>query len=548
MDNTGANNQTPRDGQPKLPENNTPPKRVIRTYQSDLAKLHKELPQDLKKEEKEKAPKKEVAKPPKTPPAKVLPPKQNDVELQNRMLSKEEETHYVEEIHPTDHIELRKEDMLSKEDFGSSTPTPPQPPTPPKPRPMPAPKPLPKKEDPIVIKEEGSAPQQNLFASIMAWLLGGTGNDTPKKPAPSNPVPPVEPKKLESIPVIPKVEKKEAPEPVTEVPPAAPAMPAPPLPPQPAKEPSSSLFSAPKPKAPPLPPKPVAPPIPPRQELRAEDIKPASPIKTYTSDARKGIKDRKETPLSVLAKQQDTKKAPPKREVPKKKSSLPLIAGAVGLIILGIVLVGGTFAYLSSPEEPTQTTPRVVTPVFAESRTKVSASNTPTLRDLSPLISQVETPQGNALVHITFAKPGEVGEEIIPFSEILLRSDVPGTLSRSVYPQSMLGVFGTAKEPVMILAVSSFERSFKGLLSWEDTMSTTLAPLFGPLETTATSTTTPAYVEAFVDEELETTDVRILYDATGNTHIVYGFITPEIVFITKTKATFLELTDRIVRE
>lgn len=545
MDTTGANNQTPRDGQPKLPENNTPPKRVIRTYQSDLAKLHKELPPELKKEGQGKSPKKEHPEPANIPPKNVLPPERSDVELEARKLSQEEETHYVEEIHPTDHIELRKEDTLTKEDFESIQKAPPQPPVTraPAPRPVAPPKPLPRKEDPIVIKEESSAPQQNLFASIMTWLLGGTGNDAPQAPKQKATPPTPTPKKLESIPVIPKVEKKEIPPPVVETP----KVPTPPLPPQPSKKPSASLFSAPKPKAP-EPPKPVAPPMPPRPEIREEDIKPASPIKTYTSDARKGIKERKETPLSVLAKQQDTKKAPPKRETPKKKSSFPLIAGAVGLIILGIVLVGGTFAYLSGPEEPQPTTPRVVTPVFAESRTKVSATNTPTLRDLSPLISQVETPLQNTLIHITFAKPGEVGEEIIPFSEILLRSDVPGTLARSVYPQSMLGVFGSNKEPVMILAVSSFERSFKGLLSWENTMSTTLSPLFGSLGTTSTSTTTPPYVETFVDEELETTDVRILYDATGSTHIVYGFITPEIVFITKTKDTFLELRDRIVRE
>jgi len=112
----------------------------------------------------------------------------------------------------------------------------------------------------------------------------------------------------------------------------------------------------------------------------------------------------------------------------------------------------------------------------------------------------------------------------------------------------MLGVYGDAKEPVLVLAVTSFERSFKSLLSWEDEMPSAFAPLFGDLDTTVISTTTPAYIQNFIDEEIETTDARILYDAGGNTHIIYGFVTPNILFITKTKDTFVDLTDRIVRE
>ncbi len=289
--------------------------------------------------------------------------------------------------------------------------------------------------------------------------------------------------------------------------------------------------------------------LPPQPVKRPEDFKAPSPISTYTSDARKGIKKRKETPLSVLAKQQDSKKAEPKRRSAKKKTSTPIIVTAVALLVLGIGVVAGAFYFLNQGTAPVATPTRVVTPVFAEDRTRVSASAVPDLQDLEDLLASVPAPFANTLTHVTFSAPTEAGSEVIPFSDVLLRiSEVPGTLARSVYPQSMLGVYGDAKEPVLVLAVTSFERSFKSLLSWEDEMPSAFAPLFGDLDTTVISTTTPAYIQNFIDEEIETTDARILYDAGGNTHIIYGFVTPNILFITKTKDTFVDLTDRIVRE
>lgn len=572
-------------GQPKLPgDNPKPPKRVVRTYQEDLARMSKNLsPEELKKQsskEKEqpkkkeglvtppKPPKKEdVTKPPEPQPAPKpepapLPPQES--------LDAETKKHYVEEIRDTESIEISKDDAFTKEDLEhvsamlDKKPAP-RPATPKAPMPKPVPMPAPKKEQPAVIMEDASAPQQNIFARIMAWLLGGTGNDTPQAPQTQAPQPVAPPKKLESIPVVPKAperteepiapKKEEAPKPPTPEPapapkPApepkpeprpAPTPPSPPLPQQEAPK-KNPLFAAPQPREE----KPIAPITPPRPERRPEDIPAPSPLQTYTSDAREGISKQKATPLSVLAKQQDAKKAPPKKQQPKKPSPLPLIAGGIALMVVGIGIVIGTYAYLQPAPAPQPTSPRIVTPVFAEDRVRVSANGTPTISAIGNLLSDVPAPSGDTITHITFT---DNTGALIPFSDVLLNSNgVPGVLARAVYPQSMFGVYGPTKEPVAVLAVSSFERSFRSLLSWEDEMAGTLAPLFGTLNTTQVGTTTPQFVPEFLDEEVGPTDTRILYDAAGNPHIIYGFIDANLLFITKSKEAFESLRERIVRE
>lgn len=569
--------------QPQIPEPTKTPKRVVRTYQEDLARMSKDL--NIEVDQKNEKPKKKkglVTPPkPKTPaPAPKKPevpkptqaPTLQEAVLEETNIGAEEKKHYVEEIQATDSIDLDAEassftqaDLDHVGNLGKKQ----------APKPTPAPKPLPKKEmapkpktpEPIVVTENASAPKQNFFGGVMAWLLGGDGSENQPAQAPEPaPLPKAittPPKKLEGVPVVPNVPKKEEePEPPAKPQPAPAPQEPQELPPikeeKPLPKPSSNLFAPPAPKAP-EPPKPVVMPKPeptpipapqplPLPEKPKTEFKAPSPITTYTSDARKGIKQQKETPLSVLAKQQDAKKAPPKKQQPKK-SGTPVLVLATAFLLLGVGAIVGAYFFLQSDPTPVATPQRVVTPVFAENRTKVSATATPRLDDLNELVQMVSTPAPETLTHITFQAPGELGPELIPFSEILLASnEVPGTLARAVYPQSMFGVYGDTKEPVLVLAVTSFERSFKSLLSWESDMSEDLAPLFGTLNTERIATSTPPYIEAFVDEEIETTDARILYDAVGDTHLIYGFITPNILFITQTKETFIELADRIVRE
>lgn len=540
--------EEPNSKQPQIPETNKTPERVVRTYQGDLAKIGKSVQVPL--ETKEQPVQKNQAPTPSTEGLKV-PPQREAVEFPKQEIEEETKTHYVEEIQTTDSIDLNDTDSFTKKDIDSIGAVPPKPKAPAPTAPV-------QKEVPKVTTKETSEPKKSFVSSAFAWLMGGTGDGgvtirAPKEEAPSI----IPPKKLEGVPVIPNVSAKKAAL-EKQVQPAAPqppeTKPAPELEPEiphqvvltqkeEAPKPSNSLFAPPQEVKREEAPAVSLPPQPPRTEFKE-----AQPLSTYTSDARRGIKEQKHTRLSVLASQQDSKKAPPKKLKPKK-SSMPIIVTSVILVVLGAGVVGGALFFLRTETAPVSTPQRAVTPVFAENRTNVTASATPTIEDLQNLLLSVNAPAPNTLSHVTFSSVTNGATEIIPFSDILLNtSAVPGTLARTAYPQSMFGIYGETKEPVLVLAVTSFERSFKSLLTWEDKMSETLAPLFGSLNTLQVGTTTPEFIQKFVDEEIETTDARILYDAAGDTHIIYGYITPNILFITKTKETFIDLTNRIVQQ
>ena len=565
--------------QPQIPQPPKNPERVVRTYQSDLAKMSKEMEVPLEKEKSEKKKPEGLVTPAQKPEKKPKKERGEKVELETRPLEEELKRHYVEEIQATDTVEIRDEDILSKEELqpvAAATPSAPQPAA---------------KQNAVIVTEEASSPKKGVVGSVFAWLMGGTGREEVVQDAPAQ----APPQTFKTTAVIPKVtpppkppsappQKKVAPippQPAAKAPPVPedlPIAPEPPKIPKPKQEEKPAPIEVPKvPDTPPAPtiriPKPsqeisknplFAPPkeisqpekrtiptpapepipVPPKPP---EDLPIPSPITTYTSDARKGIAKRKETRLSVLAKEQDAKKLPPKKQ--QRSSPVPLVATAVVLIVLGIGALTVTAFFLNQETAPIATTPRVVTPVFAEDRVRVSASETPSLENTQEAFEAVPTPLPNTLTHITFASSGEIGQQTIPFSDILLQSEnVPGIFARAVYPQSMLGVYGDQKEPVLILAVTSFERTFRSLLSWENTMPQTLEPVFGPLNETRIGTSTPPFIPVFIDEEVETTDTRILYDAQGSTHLIYGYVTPNILFVTKTKETFIELTERIVRE
>ena len=565
------------------------PKRVVRTFQSDMARVQGEsglgektgAPSSVdapaqKPPETRGAPVptvKKVAPQPAqkspTPPQAPTQPRQEAKRSAETVFapptpqSKEERKHYVEELQATEEpFDVDRE---------SRVPDAPQPPTQ-------GITPPPRVPDMRVSFEEGSREKKGFFSTIVSFLLS-TGKDSPATgaqprpkskesrvlvptltrregivPAPARTqLPSVsevrkqqvareeqkkEPQSLpERMPATP--QKEQVREPVrTEVPQGRKAPPA-----------SASLFKAPAPKsAAPQPapaPLPASTPVPLAPVSTSTPLPSASPLKTYAYDARDTVTKHESSRLSALAKEEDRRKAP---SPTRKKSSLPALIGSGALVFGGVLAVIIAFM-VTGGESETPPPPRVITPVFADTRVRVSASSVPRISHLEPLLLSVTAPREGTLTHVIF-ETQDTPVLSFPFSEVLMASPtVPGELSRSVYPQSMLGLYGEAKEPVMVLAVSSFERSFRSMLSWESTMDESLSVLFGPLVTdTESATSTPAFRKQFVDVVTRTYDTRILYDAEGAPHLTYGFPRDTILIITKTPETFLRLVDRLSPE
>ena len=110
--------------------------------------------------------------------------------------------------------------------------------------------------------------------------------------------------------------------------------------------------------------------------------------------------------------------------------------------------------------------------------------------------------------------------------------NAPGSFVRGLGTHTM---FGSVGEPFIILQSTNFDVAFAGMLSWERTMSTDLAPLFGE----------PLVTMAFTDALTSNRSIRILKDASGKEHIVYGFVNKNLIVVTTSTEALSKVISRI---
>lgn len=561
------------------------PKRVIRTYQQDLANAsgNVQSSQTAQQNPKDKEVSKEKAPNPKTSSAEELPenlpgagdqiknmklpPTKESVEQKTKPapksgpkpLSPEERgtMHSIEELHVASARSVPKRKPGLEDTYIPPTP---------KPEPKPTPEPM---QEPVIIEEESE--QQGGF---MEWLREFFGITSPQKDTE------YEPRILEEHETGKHVEEKPMPAPKPEsisqseakkpepLPEALqqPIPPAPKPPSLPTQAPVPEPVPAPKPKPTPPAPKPAAAPIPraPRPVSEIPKEKPApkpaplpkpekpappkrdaeSPLHTYTTDANR--KGRTQSRLELIAAEQDAGRAPRVEQ----KRQVPIVLISIVLFILGAGLLLGAFLMLRSPEPVVDAPPRVVTPAYSDERVRVVTTDVPTISQLAPLLREVPNPGEDAFVHITI----DAGSLISLNTIFTATNGVPGTLSRTILPQSMFGLYGEDGEPAFLLVVTSYERALKGMLAWERTLLDTVEPLYGDIATvpvtvgTTTPESTDPIVPSFTDRILGDFDVRMVEDANGLSYVLYGFVRPDVLLITQTPEAFAELARRILAE
>ncbi len=120
----------------------------------------------------------------------------------------------------------------------------------------------------------------------------------------------------------------------------------------------------------------------------------------------------------------------------------------------------------------------------------------------------------------------------------------PDILLRNTDPMSTIGIThaGDETRAFFILNVSSYERTFAGMLQWEPTMPYDLAILY-PVYTTDSSTT-PA-TSGFIDEVVASHNARAYKDGSGKTVLIYGYATPSELIIARNEDAFTLLLSRL---
>lgn len=352
--------------------------------------------------------------------------------------------------------------------------------------------------------------------------------------------------------ILSRLRAKVQPEPAVAQPAPAPFVPAPPPP-----EPLAQAFPATRPPEVQLPAS-TAPSqaFPFRQQPQPAPI--ASDLHTFKSDFADHIDSQNASKFSVLAAQGDSKdtRAPqPAVLKPKQQNRWPLIAGATLLILLGVGGLGGAAYWFITKTAGAPTPFEVPSLIFADEKVEVTGTG-PALATAIAQVAHQTSVNGNVIVtYETSATSSKSGIIKTPVASGILIRDLfdaaPDILTRNIDDTSTMGVVdgGDTTAPFFILRVSSYERTFAGMLGWEATIATDLATLYPASPSAAAAangSSTPLIGNGrFIDEVVSNHDVRAIKDPAGNTVLLYGYRDKQTMIIAHDEAAFTILLDRL---
>jgi hypothetical protein len=316
------------------------------------------------------------------------------------------------------------------------------------------------------------------------------------------------------------------------------------------------------------PPAPVQAPVTPQA---AAPRRAAEPLHTYGRDFGDKVAQDKASAFAVYAADADRGRPAPAGER-TKLGALAYLIGAVVLIVGGSLSVYVAYQFLGANAPiDAPASPFAPSLIAADEQTEVSGAGYALMQQVAGAASAPLTIGNVRLLYLTAATTTLTGVENVPQpGGALVRAlelPAPDILLRNIRPESTVGVIhaGAETRAFFLLAVSSYERTFAGMLAWEPQMEYDLAllypayavpePIVAMVSTSSPQATTtpqaepaPAPVMAqpvFIDEVVESHDVRALKDAYGNTILLYGYRDPYTLIIARDEAAYSAILNRL---
>ncbi|KND50086.1 MAG: hypothetical protein AB203_03815 [Parcubacteria bacterium C7867-008] len=342
-------------------------------------------------------------------------------------------------------------------------------------------------------------------------------------------------------------------------------IPLPPPPPPRIPTPAPPVYIAPS-----TPPIPVPPPAPHKTHKQAftffghhgtkgvESDPSPSNIHTFKSDFSDHIDDKKATTFSVLAAQSDSKEnlahEPRPAVTSSKKRNVQFILGGIALVIFTIGIAGGTYWFVAL-RTPSTGVPFVVSSlIFADEKVEINGEMGDELLLALAALGQGPSVKGNVVV--TYAVTSTDGKSGVitapqPGGQTIKKmfQSAPDILLRNISDESTFGIVqaGESNAAFFILDVTSYERTFAGMLGWEPKIATDLSVLYPAYQEAPISTSTPRVTSSprFSDSSVANHDVRILKDDSGKTILIYGYRDKQTLIIARDEAAFSSILIRL---
>lgn len=284
-------------------------------------------------------------------------------------------------------------------------------------------------------------------------------------------------------------------------------------------------------------------------------------LHTMKADLKDVVRSRKISLVSAAAMEQD--RGARRALMPTMPAPLGGDGRRIGLMLTAALLLlglGGAalyFAYtLVAGPTTHQQLPASASVLFAENQVAVSLgeqSSSGLKQSLGGLLSQ-PGPVGSItqIIPTLPAPDSATGQRAATLQEFFqtLGAHPPADLMRALSGDFFLGIhMADVPAPVFIIPVVSYDRAFAGMLAWESSIDTDLAPLFRQVPRITASPTGGVPVErTFKDLVVRNYDVRGLADDSGAIVLYYSFPTPEILIIAASPYTFPEVLSRLQAE
>ncbi len=291
-------------------------------------------------------------------------------------------------------------------------------------------------------------------------------------------------------------------------------------------------------------------------------------IRTYKADVQDIVKQNKLSITKIVALESDRKKFEARQRKRQDKMSafnlaLVIFIFSILFFALSIFIAYVYYKNLTKPLK-TEEASNTISPeaqslinklLFIEDRVRIDITEKPRAYILNVLAaardsSELSSVLGNVIELELVEKDIKTG--IFKRKDVkdlvkMLYTNYPQSFIDSLQKDYMIGVRVTEKgrDPFLIFSTKSYHYAFAAMLNWESTMESDLGVFLIPGQSGKDILPVAQINEQFKDMVFKNYDLRVLEDENGKVKIVYGFVNDDVIVITHSIDTFVELAKRI---